>query len=245
MVWGSYGLVHFATLLLSAAIIIGLYFILKKRSDRTKITVLFMLSLSGISAILFNLLAWGLPIWYLPFHMCSIAAMLLPFAVLTRNKIINNLLLLWCIGALVALVLNQAQAGYEILSWKFFFYFFPHTLEFGIPILMFALGLVKKDVKCIGSTLGLTLYLYTTVHFINVLLNRYTQANHIVDASGNALRLNYMFSMTPSNPVLKIMYNLVPYPYWYMLVAFPVILLYLALVYLPEIIQAIKNKKNK
>mgnify|MGYP003295430257 CR=1 FL=1 len=93
MLWGSYGLIHFATLLLSAAIIVGLYFILRKCSDKVKTIVLFILSFSGISAIIFNLVTWGSPIEYLPFHMCSISAMLLPFAVLTRNKIINNLLL--------------------------------------------------------------------------------------------------------------------------------------------------------
>lgn len=244
MLWGSYGVVHIASLLLSAAIIVGLYFVLRKCSERVKTIVLFILSFSGISAIIFNLVTWGSPIEYLPFHMCSISAMLLPFAVITRNKVINNLLLLWCLGALIALVLNQAQANFEIFSWTFFFYYFPHTLEVGIPILMFALGLVKKDVKCIGSTLGLTLYLYTTVHLLNVLLNNYAEANNIVDWAGNVVKLNYMYSVDPTNPVLQLMYNLVPHPYWYMLVATPFILLYLALVYLPEIIRAVKNKKT-
>ena len=244
MLWGSYGVVHIASLLLSAAIIVGLYFVLRKCSERVKTIVLFILSFSGISAIIFNLVTWGSPIEYLPFHMCSISAMLLPFAVITRNKVINNLLLLWCLGALIALVLNQAQANYEIFSWTFFFYYFPHTLEVGIPILMFTLGLVKKDVKYIGSTLGLTLYLYTTVHLLNVLLNNYAEANNIVDWAGNVVKLNYMYSIDPTNPVLQIMYNLIPHPYWYMLVATPFILLYLTLVYLPEIIRAVKNKKT-
>ena len=244
MLWGSYGVVHIASLLISAAIIVGLYFVLRKCSERVKTIVLFILSFSGISAIIFNLVTWGSPIEYLPFHMCSISAMLLPFAVITRNKVINNLLLLWCLGALIALVLNQAQANFEIFSWTFFFYYFPHTLEVGIPILMFALGLVKKDVKYIGSTLGLTLYLYTTVHLLNVLLNNYAEANNIVDWAGNVVKLNYMYSIDPTNPVLQIMYNLIPHPYWYMLVATPFILLYLTLVYLPEIIRAVKNKKT-
>ena len=244
MLWGSYGLVHIITLLLSAAIIVGLYFILRKCSDKVKTIVLFVLSFSGISAIIFNLVTWGSPIEYLPFHMCSISAMLLPFAVITRNKVINNLLLLWCLGALIALVLNQAQANFEIFSWTFFFYYFPHTLEVGIPILMFALGLVKKEVKYIGSTLVLTLFLYTMVHLLNVLLNNYATANNIVDWAGNVVKLNYMYSIDPTNPVLQIMYNLIPHPYWYMMVATPFILLYLTLVYLPEIIRAVKNKKT-
>jgi len=244
MLWGSFGIVHIITLLISAAIIVGLYFILKNRSDKTKTIVLFILSFSGISAIIFNLVTWNSPIEYLPFHMCSITAMLLPFAVLTKNKIINNLLLLWSLGALIALVLNQAQANYEIFSWTFVFYYFPHTLEVGIPILMFVLKLVKKDVRCIGSTLALTLFLYTDVHLINVCLNNYATAANIVDWAGNLVKLNYMYSIDPTNPVLQLMYNLVPFPYWYMLVATPFILLYLGIVYLPEIIRAIKSKKT-
>ena len=39
------------------------------------------------------------------------------------------------------------------------------------------------------------------------------------------------------------MYNLIPHPYWYMFVATPFIVLYLGIVYLPEIIRAIKSKK--
>ena len=240
MLWGSFGLVHIITLLISAGIIVGLYFLLKNRSEKTKTIVLFILSFSGISAIIFNLVAWNSPIEYLPFHMCSITAMLLPFAVITKNRVINNLLLLWCVGALIALVLNQAQAEYEILSWTFVFYYFPHTLEVGIPILMFALGLTKKKLIYIPTTLGLTAVIYTAVHLINVWLNNYAQANNIVDWAGEVVKLNYMYSVDPTNPVLQIMYNLVPHPYWYMFVATPFILLYLAVVYLPEIIGAIK-----
>ena len=245
MLWGSYGIVHIATLLLSAAIITGLYFILKNRSDKTKTIVLFILSFSGISAIIFNLVTWNSPIEYLPFHMCSITAMLLPFAVITKNKVINNLLLLWCVGALIALVLNQAQAEYEILSWTFFFYYFPHTLEVGIPILMFALGLTKKKLIYIPTTLALTAGIYTCVHLINVYLNSYAVANNVVDWAGNIVKLNYMYSIDPTNPVLQMMYNLIPHPYWYMFVATPFIVLYLCIVYLPEIIRAIKIKKNQ
>ena len=245
MLWGSYGIVHIASLFLSAAIIVGLYFLLKNFSDKTKTIVLFILSLSGISAIIFNLVTWGSPIEYLPFHMCSITAMLLPFAVLTRNGVINNLLLLWCVGALIALVLNQAQANYEIWSWTFFFYYFPHTLEFGIPILMFAFKLTKKKLIYIPTTLGLTALIYTCVHLINVWLNHYAQAHNIVDWAGEIVKLNYMYSVDPTNPVLQLMYTLIPHPYWYMFVATPFIVLYLALVYLPEIIKAIKNGKKQ
>ena len=173
MLWGSYGLVHIITLLISAGIIVGLYFILRNRSEKTKVIVLFILSLSGAAAIIFNLVTWGTPLEYLPFHMCSITALILPIAILTRSKIFSNLLLFWCLGAAMAIICNQGQANFVIPSATFFFYYIPHTLEFGIPILVFALKIVKKDVRCIASTVVITMVIYTIVHFINLAINSY------------------------------------------------------------------------
>ena len=65
-------------------------------------------------------------------------AILLPIAVLTRNKKLCNLLLVWCLGALVALIANFDVQDAELFGETFNFYFFPHVLEFGIPILLFA-----------------------------------------------------------------------------------------------------------
>lgn len=161
MTWGNFGAVHIVTLLLAAAMNVGLYFLLRNKSDKAKVSVLFILSLSGICAIIFNLVRWGSPLEYLPFHLCSLTAIVLPIAVLTKSRVLNNLLLLWSLGALAALVMNNAQANYEIFSDTFFFYYFPHTFEFGIPILMLTLNLTEKDHKCILSTLSITLAAYT------------------------------------------------------------------------------------
>ncbi len=244
MTWGTFGIVHIASLVLAAAMNVGLYFILKNKSDRVKTLVLFIISLSGIAAIIFNLVRWSSPIEYLPFHLCSLTAMVLPIAVLTKSKTLSNLLLLWSLGALAALVMNQAQANYEIFSDTFLFYFFPHTFEFGIPILMFALGLVKKDPKCIGSTLGITLAAYTTIHFINLGINSWCIENNILDWAGEVIQVNYMYSVTPSIPILQTFYNIIPSPYWYLLMTVPIILVYLVLVYTPDFIRLIKSKNR-
>ena len=137
MKWGSYGPIHLLSLAFAAAAVIGLYFILKNRSMMVKTIVLGILSFSGIAAIIFNLVDWNSPLEYLPLHLCSINALLLPIVVFTRNKQLGNLLLVWCLGALAALVVNQAQADFVVFSATFNFYFFPHVLEFGIPILLF------------------------------------------------------------------------------------------------------------
>lgn len=244
MEWGSYGPIHLLSLAFAAAAVIGLYFILKNRSMMVKTIVLGILSFSGIAAIIFNLVEWNSPLEYLPLHLCSINALLLPIVVFTRNKQLGNLLLVWCLGALAALVVNQAQANFVVFSATFNFYFFPHVLEFGIPILLFKLKLVELDYKCIGSTLLLTILIYTGIHLCNVGLNAYCEANQILNSAGEVIKVNYMYSMVPENPLLALFYQWVPYEYWYLYLIFPIVLVYLVIVYSGQIIRAIKAKKK-
>ena len=239
MLWGSFGTVHILSLLLGAGLIIGLFFLLRKRSAKVQILVLGILSFSGVAAIVYNLIAWGSPYEYLPLHLCSLTAMVLPVAVFTRSKVLSNLLLLWSLGAVMALVVNTAQADFDVFSPTFFFYFFPHLLEFGIPILLFRLGLVEKDVKCIVSTLLITLCVYTLIHFANVLLNNYFATNEICNPSGAIVQVNYMYSIRPENPLF---WSWFPHPYAYMLPVVLIVLIYLGLVYLKQIIAGFKKK---
>lgn len=238
MKWGSFGSVHILTLVLGAVILLGLYFLLKNASKKVQIGVLGVLSFSGITAVIFNLVSWGSPLEYLPLHLCSINALVLPIAVFTRNKQISNLLLLWGLGALAAVVVNTAQAEFEVFSSVFAFYFFPHVLEFGIPILLFKLGLVEKDPKCILSTLGITLGSYTVIHFLNLWINRYCEENAL------GITVNYMYSVSPDIPLLQLFYTLIPRSYWYMYCVVPVVAVYLAGVYAPEFLKAYQAKKG-
>ena len=244
MIWGFFSAAHIASLVLGAGMIVGLYFLLRNRSDLVKTVVLAVLSFSGIAAIIFNLVTWGSPLEYLPLHLCSLNAMVLPIAVLTRNKTLNNLLLLWSIGALFALLINVSVAETLLFSPVFCFYYFPHVLELGIPILMFLLKLVKKDVKCIGSTMVITVVSYTLIHFLNLFINAYAAENNLLDSAGEVIRVNYMFSLRPENPLLDLFYKLIPHPYWYMYLSFAVIAVYLLAVYSGDIVRAIRKRKK-
>lgn len=242
MVWGSFGITHIVTLVISVLLIIGIYLILKNKEEKIQITVLGILSFSGIAAIIYNLLTWDSPLEYLPFHLCSLNALMLPIAVFTKNKTLNNLLLLWALGALLALVINTAQADFEIFSWTFIFYYFPHTLELGIPILIFLLKLAKLDFKCVLSTIVITFISYTIIHFINVSINAFCLENNILNSSGEIIQVNYMYSILPENPVLQLFYNMVPHSYWYMLIAIPVIIVYLSCIYSKQIFNIFRKQ---
>ena len=236
MVWGFYTATHIITLLAAALMLVGLYFGLRKASRRCQTMVLGILSFSGIAAIIFNLLMWDEPLYYLPLQLFSINAMLLPIAVLTRSKRIGNLLLVWCLGALAALVMNFEMANARLASWSFFFYYFPHVMEFGIPVLLFRLGLVEKDPKCIASTMTITMVIYTGVHLLNKLINAWCLANNFTYNGTDIVHVNYMFSIDPTNPLVKLFYQVIPCEYWYMYMVLPIVFVYLLAVYAPQLL---------
>lgn len=235
MTWGFFTTTHIITMIFAILIIIGLHFVLKNKSEKTQTVVLFTMSLFCVGVVIFDLIYYNSPFEYLPLHLCSINAIVLPFAVLTKNKKLNNLLLLWSLGAVAAIVLNSATAHVKLFSLAFNKYYFAHILEFGIPILMFSLGRVKKDVKCFGSTVGITFATYTAIHFINMLLNTHFKANNIMNPSGNLVQVNYMYSLQPNNPLSALFFRLIPYKYWYNLPVILIICVYLILIYVQEI----------
>ncbi len=241
MKWGyPFQPVHLVTLAVAAVLIVGVYFLLKYLPERVRYGCLIGLSFLGMVAIIFNLVRWGSPLEYLPFHMCSITAILLPIAVISKNRIVGNLLVVWCLGSLLALIFPTAvQAEYEILSDAFFIFYIPHIFEFAVTVYLFLFGYIKKDFKTIPTTLGITLGIYTLVHFINVGLTHYSEQ------AGLELTFNYMFSMqTPGNPVLDLFWKIIPHPYWYMYLAVVILAVYLVVLYLPQIIRAVKEKKQ-
>lgn len=243
MKWGSFGPVHIATLIIAALTLIGLYYLLRNTAAKTQRMVLGCLSLTGIAAIIFNLVRWGSPLEYLPLHLCSINAILLPIAVLTCSKVLGNMLLVWCLGALAAIVVNTEMASADIFSDSFFFYYVPHVFEFGVPLLLFKFKLIPKDFHCIVPTLALTMAIYTFVHVANKLVNRICRELEIVDGSGELVEVNYMFSLSPANPVLELFYDILPLEYWYMYLVVPIVAVYLVIVYAPQILAARRARR--
>lgn len=243
--WGAFGVAHLLSLLGSVLIIIGLYYLLKNRSKETIRIVLFVLSLSGIGAILYNLLAWGSLIEYLPLHLCSINAILLPIAIASKSRMLGNLLLIWCLGALFANVMTFLPTSVsDLYGWTHIFFCFPHVLEFGIPLLLIKFGLVEKKPKYILTSLGITALIYTGVHVANVLLNNYCVRANLTDGNGELIQVNYMYSVRPDNPLLDLFYKIIPHPYWYMYLVFPILGVYLIIVYGKELL-ALLPKKTK
>ncbi len=239
MVWGTFGVTHIVSLLFVPVILVGLYQILKRLRGKAQDILLLCLSLVGIAAILYNLLVWDSPLEYLPLHLCSLNALLLPIVVISKRKALGNLLLLWAFGALFGLILNYAMAECELLSWTFFFYYFPHVLYFGLPILLLKMGRVEIGWNQIPAAVGITMAAYTLIHFVNVAIN----SAGIMNGAGELIHVNYMFSVTPDNPLLALFWEVIPHPYWYMYMVLPVIVVYLF--FICDVGNLAKKRKEK
>lgn len=239
ILWGSFGFWHILSLIVAAGLIFGLFFLLRKRSEKIRTAVLFVLSLWGIAAIIYNLTMWNTPLEYLPLHLCSINAMILPAAVLAHKtrfgQFLGNLLPIYSIGAACAVIFNSGQADFELFSPVFLMYYLPHVLEFAIPWLLISFGMIKIRPVYIAPCVGATALLYTGVHFTNIALNNYFAANAVLNYLGEPVRVNYMYSLGhANNPALAFFWNLCPYNYYYMYMIFPVIIIIYLLMNIPE-----------
>ena len=76
-------------------------------------------------------------------------------------------------------------------------------------------------------------------------INDYTAKNSIINSSGEIVKVNYMFSITPDNPVLELFYGIIPHQYWYMYLSFAVISLYLVAVYFKDIIRLVRKNRDR
>jgi len=250
MPWGFFSLTHILSLLFVPIFTVGMYYLLKGRSEKTQKWVMFPLSLVGIISMIFNVIYYYVtenesPLENLPLHLCSFNAIVLPIVILTKNKTLGNVLFLWCLGAVMALILNNEMCEYPFFSWPIFFYYWPHVIEFAFPILLVCLKLVDKDPKCILSSVLLTMGIYTVVHFINLGLNAYIAANNIVNSSGELILANYMYSLKENNPLVGWFIQLIPGGYWHMYLAVPILVVYLLIVYAPDLLRNLKKKKVK
>ncbi len=243
--WGSFTPLHIATLILSVVMLLALYFILRRKRDDTKRNVLFVLSLTAPAAVIYNILVWGTQstiLEYLPLHLCSINALLLPALVWRKSNFMGNLLPIYSLGAVAALVFNTFQADYSIFDHVFLMYYFPHTFEFGIPWLMLALGLVEIKPKYILPCLGVTFAMYTGIHCVNLVINDYLAARQLLDSAGNLIQVNYMYSLgAMGNPGLGFFWNLIPHAYFYLLGLFPILAVAYMLMNLRHILRALKK----
>ena len=237
MPWGSFGTVHLATLAIAVVLNVLIYLSIRKKSRTRQVLTLFFLSLISAGFVLVGVFGSPLNIFKaLPISFWGLNAVLLPYAILTRGKKICNILLLWSVGSVMALVFNSSMAHVDVFSGEFIIFFIMHVLGAGIPILLFELGLVTRDTRTVKTTLLVTFLAYTGAHLANLAIN---------SANGWSVKegVNYLSTLAPSSHLLHFFYTIIPAEYWYMVLALPLVVAYMVFWYLPEILD--ERRKNR
>ena len=215
--------------------------ILKNKSDKVKTAVL-------VTACVLTLIGFGLYKYFLsldadfkvinaemggfnwwgelPLHLCNVNMILIPIAVLKKNKhLMSFCFFVGPLGALIALAMpGTGFNGYSLLLPRMLGYFGTHYMIFieGLAIVTF--GLYKPRFKDLPGTL-ITIFLITLVIFgINMLLRW----------SGLHTKANYFFSVeTEGNFILDIFYRWIPFPFLYLLPCAAILTPYMLLITLP------------
>jgi uncharacterized membrane protein YwaF len=149
---------------------------------------------------------WG----ELPLHLCNINMILVPIAVATKNRgLMSFCFFVGPLGAMLALVMpGNGFDGYSILLPRMLGYYGTHYMVVIECLAVVTFGFYRPKFSDLPKTV-LAIFLIALIIFgINMLLR----------TTGLHPKANYFFTVeTEGNPVLDLFYNLIPYPFLYLL----------------------------
>ena len=210
-------------------VILILRFFKKQSQDRR---FKFLLFLAVINAIAY-VVNW----WYfylrsdniltlLPLQLCNLAVFLIPAALLTKKPVLMDFVFYICgLGALVAVLVPGSDYADTYSMMTISFYVF-HVSIFLIPVFNSVWGFhsLQPSIRSAISLSGLVLIISGSLHLFNLYLNLFHQ-----------IPANYFFTMrnlaAPINPAFALFASWIPFDYFYLIVAFPILYLYMSLIY--------------
>jgi uncharacterized membrane protein YwaF len=223
----------------SVLIIIVVLWAFKNKSQSERYRFLYVLSIINFIAYFWN---WLNFVWrsdhvltLLPLQLCDIAVFLIPIGLIFKKQAVVDFVFYVCaLGALGAIIF--VGSDYEdTYSWMTISFYIFHFTIFLIPLLMSAWGFytmkptVKKAIMLTMVMLGSGAFM----HGLNLYLNNVVH-----------VPANYYFTIkdlgAPINPALAYFASIIPYDYFYLFFAFPILYAYMALV---GLILKIKNSR--
>ena len=219
--------VYYLATLIIVALILRFY---KNKSQKQRYT--FLLFLSCINALAY-IVNW----WYfylrsdhiltlLPLQLCNLAVFLIPAALLTKKDVLMDFVFFICgLGALVAILIPGSDYADTYSMMTFSFYVF-HVSIFIIPLLNSIWGFhsLKPSIKSAIKLSVMVLIISGSLHLFNLFLNT---VYHIP--------ANYFFTMRKlaagMNPAFALFASWIPFDYFYLSVAFPILFVYMGVIY--------------
>lgn len=160
----------------------------------------------------------------LPIHLCNINIFVVPAAAVTGKRSLKSFgFFLAPLGAMMALLMPSVGfSGYSLLLPRIWGYYLTHMIIVLLGLSLYSFGLYRPRIKDVpGMTLALVVLSFCAF-VVNVVFRR-------TGLSGTA---NYFYTYDPEgNPILGILYRLIPVRYVYVLPCIIILALYVLLVF--------------
>jgi len=200
-------------------IFLSIYFSLAKHDEKIKRKVLLLLC--GFNAVLYvaYMIAHVVdPNFHfeilnnLPLHFCNINLVLIPLAILTRNKTLMayQVYFGFPLATVALIVVYPLFLSTSILEFKTFTYFFYHSVLVVLPILLVKFRIFTPSFKIIWQPTVLLLTLTLIAHIINVTFR----------ATGLSSEANYFFTHGLDGDFFtEFFWSIVPFNFFFLLPA--------------------------
>ncbi len=175
---------------------------------------------------------WG----ELPLQLCNINMILIPIAVLKKNRSIMSFCFYMApLGALMALLMPvNGFDGYSLLLPRMLGFYGTHFMILIEGLALATFGLYRPRLRDLPRTVLTALVIAFVIFLINMLLRW----------SGLHPKANYFFAVeTEGNFLLEIFYHWIPFPFLYLIPALGILVPYILLVSIPFEI-ADRRKRN-
>lgn len=213
----------------SVLIIIVVIWAFKNKSKASRYRFLYVLSIINFIAYFWN---WLNFVWrsdhvltLLPLQLCDIAVILIPIGLITKKEAVMDFVFYICaLGALGAILFVGSDYALAY-SWMTISFYIFHFTIFLIPLLMAVWGFyqLKPSVKKALTLTVVVLVLGAVLYGFSLYLN-----------STFGVKANYFFTIkdlgAPINPALAFFASIIPYDYFYLLFAFPILYAYMGFI---------------
>lgn len=216
--------------LLTVIFVMVSYSLYKNKSSESKVRYLYILCVINFLAYLWNLyyfFIYGSHILtLLPLQLCNIAVFLIPASLILKKTILMDFAFYLCLPGALAAILIPSNDYAIVTSGMTISYYIFHGLIFLIPLMMAHWKLYdpQPSVKKAIRLTVMVLLLGGTLHLFNVFMYQTFR-----------IPANYFFTIkdwsAPTNPAFALFAKWIPYDFFYLLPALPILYLYMLILF--------------
>jgi len=235
MILEAFNLTHILTIIIMpAGIFLALNYALKNRSDKIKRNILLIICCFNALLYLVYKIVQAQPshdynfdiFLNLPLHFCNVNLILLPIAVLLKNKYLMAYQFYFgtVLAALALVTIDPAFRGEPLLEFTCIVYFYYHSMLAVLPVLLVKLKFFTPSFKVIWQPTLILIGLTFVIHCVNMILR----------ATGIAPEANYFFTYGLRGDFFtELFWSILPYEFFFLLPSLLTFAPYIILTTLP------------